>query len=130
VSTDRDKSSSGSREFAGKRSKAALRRELEQATRQFLNRGGEVTSVPSGASAWEPGTRPPPSRPLFTEPREERTPIPEVVATLEARREAMKQKAQAGAEPTRPTPAASRGLRRLRRAAAPRLGRRLSAVAG
>lgn len=92
MSKDTDKAGGGARDFAGGRSKAALRRELEQATKQFLNRGGEVTPVPSGASAWEPGNRPPPSRPLFTEPREERTPIPEVVATLEARREAMKKK--------------------------------------
>ena len=66
--------------------------ELEQATSQFLRSGGEVTNVPSGTSAWEPGTRPPPSRPLFTQPRGERTPVSDVVATIEARREAMKKR--------------------------------------
>lgn len=71
-------------------SKAALRQELEQATRQFLHKGGEVQSVPTGTSAWEPGTRPPPTRPLFNEPRTERTPVTDVVATIEARREAMR----------------------------------------
>lgn len=80
------------REYPAIRSKESLRLELEQATRQFLTGGGEVKSVPSGTSAWEPGTRPPPSRPLFTEPREERTPVNDVVATIEARREAQKQK--------------------------------------
>lgn len=71
-------------------SKANLREELEQATRQFLNKGGEVDEVPVGTSAWEPGTRPPPSSPLFTEPKSERTPVDDVVATIEARREAMR----------------------------------------
>ncbi|EED33153.1 conserved hypothetical protein [gamma proteobacterium NOR5-3] len=74
----------------GVKTKAAIRRELEQATAQFLQVGGEVDNVPRGATAWEPGQRPPPSRPLFTEPPSERTPVPEVVATIEARRESMK----------------------------------------
>lgn len=69
------------------RTKASLRKELEQAMQQFLHSGGEVNNVPSGTSAWQPGTRPPPSNPLFTEPRAERTPLNDVVATLEARRE-------------------------------------------
>lgn len=74
------------------RSKADIRRELESATRQFLRGGGQVQEVPSGTSAWEPGTRPPPSRPLFTQPREERTPVTEVIAAIESRREAMKKR--------------------------------------
>jgi len=76
----------------GARGKASLRRELETATEQFLRRGGEVRQVPSGTSAWDPGTRPPPSRPLFTEPSDPRTPVSDVVARLEARREAMRSK--------------------------------------
>ncbi len=92
VRTDAAVSSPGdkARQSGAPPSKAALRRELEQATRQFLHKGGEVQNVPTGTSAWEPGTRPPPSRPIFTEPRTERTPVTEVVATIEARREAMK----------------------------------------
>ncbi|MDP5052170.1 MAG: hypothetical protein NWP69_00145 [Congregibacter sp.] len=74
----------------GTKTKATLRRELEQATQQFLQVGGEVNNVPRGATAWEPGMRPPPSRPLFTEPPGERTPVPEVVATIEARRESLR----------------------------------------
>ncbi|MEE4277843.1 MAG: hypothetical protein V2I82_05155 [Halieaceae bacterium] len=72
------------------RGKASLRRELADAVDQYLSRGGQVSQVPSGASAWEPGTRPPPSRPLFSEPADPRTPVSDVVARLEARREAMK----------------------------------------
>jgi hypothetical protein len=59
---------------------------------QYLRRGGEVSQVPNGASAWHPGERPPPSRPLFTEPADPRTPVSDVVARLEARREAMRSK--------------------------------------
>ncbi|MFT7286032.1 MAG: hypothetical protein ACI87W_000135 [Halieaceae bacterium] len=70
--------------------KADIRRELERETTQFLQLGGEVNKVPTGTSAWEPGTQPPPSRPLFVEPKSERTPVPEVVAAIEQRREAMK----------------------------------------
>ena len=73
------------------RSKAALRRELEQATRRFLRGGGEVQRVSTGVSAWEPGQRPP-AQPLFIKPRSERTPVNEIVATLEARRKAMQRK--------------------------------------
>lgn len=69
-----------------RRSKAELRRELEQATRQFLHGGGSVTEVPTGVSAWVPGQKPPPGQPLFTQPRSERTPLNEVVAALEERR--------------------------------------------
>jgi hypothetical protein len=72
------------------RGKAALRQELEQAMERYLRQGGEVSRVPTGASAWEIGTRPPPGRPLFSEPSAERTPVGDVIARLEARREAMK----------------------------------------
>jgi hypothetical protein len=65
--------------------------------------------VPTGTSAWEPGTRPPPSRPLFTEPREERTPVPDVVATIEARREARSRNASRRGTDATDAPA-SRGL--------------------
>lgn len=75
---------------AAHRSKASVREELEQATKQFLSAGGSVNAVPTGVSAWEPGTRPPPSRPLFEEPRSSRTPVQDVVATIEARRESLK----------------------------------------
>jgi hypothetical protein len=79
-------------ENTGARGKAALRRELENATQRYLQQGGVVKDVPAGASAWEIGTRPPPSRPIFTEPANPRTPVGDVVARLEARREAMKAK--------------------------------------
>ena len=95
---DKDKQS---KPKLGVKSKATIRREREQATQKFLQVGGEVDNVPRGATAWEPGTRPPPSRPLFTEPPSERTPVPEVVATIEARREALKSSRKPGSKPGR-----------------------------
>jgi hypothetical protein len=62
---------------------ARLQREMER----FLNRGGEVERVPTGVSGKDPGD--PPlflNRRLFVEPPLPRTPIPEVVAAIEARR--------------------------------------------
>ena len=55
--------------------------------------------VPAGASAWDPGTRPAPSRPLFSEPRDPRTPVTDVVERLEARREAMKARPRRARKP-------------------------------
>lgn len=88
-------------------SKAAIREELEQAMQQFVQSGGEVNNVPTGTSAWEPGTRPPPSNPLFTEPRSERTPLTDVVAALDARREDQRK--------TKSPPRTTRNTRRRRR---------------
>ena len=68
-------------------SKAELREELERATSRFLQKGGQVKQIPNGISGKEPGD--PPvflNQQLFTEPRSARTPVPEVVAAIEARR--------------------------------------------
>jgi hypothetical protein len=73
-------------------SKAELRRELERATRRFISDGGEVEEVPAGTSVYAPGTRPPPTQPLFTQPRETRTPLNDVAAALDARRAARKRR--------------------------------------
>jgi hypothetical protein len=68
-------------------SKADVRAELQLEVERFLNRGGEVESVPRGVSGKDPGD--PPlflNRRLFTEPPLPRTPVPEVVAAIDARR--------------------------------------------
>jgi len=67
--------------------KAELRAELERETEHFLEQGGQVQAIPNGISGKDP-TEPPLflNRRLFTEPRVERTPIPEVIAAIEARR--------------------------------------------
>lgn len=86
-------------------SKQQLREALEQATAQFLQGGGEVTNVPQGTSGREPSASPPAlSRPLFIEPRGERTLVPEVVAAIEARREALRKPQSRRKTPARKRP--------------------------
>jgi hypothetical protein len=68
-------------------SKEDVRAELQQQTERFLSRGGEVKNIPTGVSGKNPGD--PPlflNRRLFVEPPLPRTPIPEVIAAIEARR--------------------------------------------
>jgi hypothetical protein len=68
-------------------SKADIRDELLQETERFLEQGGSVNEIPCGISGKDPGD--PPlflNRRLFVEPKSPRTPIPEVVAAIEARR--------------------------------------------
>ena len=68
-------------------SKADIRYELLQETERFLEQGGSVNEIPQGISGKNPED--PPlflNRRLFVEPRNPRTPIPEVVAAIEARR--------------------------------------------
>ena len=67
--------------------KADIRALLEQEMDRFLSRGGHVEKVPRGISGREAGAPlVPPARGLFIEPSAERTPVPEVIAAIEARR--------------------------------------------
>lgn len=68
-------------------SKADIRDELLLETNRFLQRGGSVQEIPQGTSGKDPGD--PPlflNRHLFVQPKTPRTPVPEVVAAIEARR--------------------------------------------
>ena len=68
-------------------SKADTRDDLLQETERFLKKGGSVNEIPQGLSGKNPGD--PPmylNRRLFIEPKATRTPVPEVVAAIEARR--------------------------------------------
>ena len=70
-------------------SKDDIRAELELATARFLQHGGEVDDIPRGISGKNPGDAPLfLNRRLFIEPRNTRTPVPEVVAAIESRRKA------------------------------------------
>lgn len=65
-------------------SKADVRDRLQQDIEAFLRHGGEVEQMHMGASALNDGeaiTEP------FQRPRQERTPLPQVVAAIEARRQ-------------------------------------------
>ncbi|MBE9539939.1 MAG: hypothetical protein IMF06_12700 [Proteobacteria bacterium] len=67
--------------------KADIRAHLEREMTRFLDKGGRVEEIPRGLSGHENGqSMMLPSRRLFIEPSLERTPIPEVVAAIEARR--------------------------------------------
>ncbi len=73
-----------------RQSKAELRAHLERETQRYLRDGGQVQQVPAGISGKDPGE--PPlflNRRLFAEPPGTRTPVPEVVAAIEQRRQAM-----------------------------------------
>jgi len=65
--------------------KAELRAELERHVDDFIVQGGEIRAVPRGATGW--GT-PMAAKPdfAFERPKESRTPLPEVVASIEARK--------------------------------------------
>jgi hypothetical protein len=67
--------------------KAELRAQLEEETSSFLDQGGEVSEVARGTSGTNPlNAQAFHSGGLFTQPRSERTFVPEVVAAIEARR--------------------------------------------
>ncbi|MEJ6541255.1 MAG: hypothetical protein QNL94_12780 [Halioglobus sp.] len=67
--------------------KADIRDELFEETQRFLKAGGAVNEIAQGISGKNPGD---PAvflnRTLFAEPKSPRTPVPEVVAAIEARR--------------------------------------------
>lgn len=67
--------------------KAELRAQLEQEMAQYLHKGGAIERVDQGVSGREiSAPMRPATRELFSEPRAERTQIPEVIAALESRR--------------------------------------------
>lgn len=71
--------------------KTELRAILERETRRFLDTGGHVERVPAGTSGRDPTATLYTPTSLFNEPRPTRTPVPEVIAAIEARRQAMRQ---------------------------------------
>lgn len=64
--------------------KSQLRRELQQQVQDYLKHGGEIHEIPRGVSG---RNNPLEGLPMafFSQPKAERTPIPEVVAALDAR---------------------------------------------
>ncbi|MDO8862843.1 hypothetical protein Q6D67_14120 [Haliea sp. E1-2-M8] len=86
-------------------SKAELRAALENETQRFLQKGGEVESVPQGISGKDPLAAPLYlTRRLFLEPRVERTLVPEVVAAIEQRRKALLKRNPGPRRSRRPQP--------------------------
>jgi len=68
-------------------SKQDIRQRLERQTRSFLDDGGEIESVPLGASAVDEAVSPI-KTPIFSGKPQTRTPVNDVIETLRRRREA------------------------------------------
>lgn len=71
--------------------KADIRAELQRQIERYTQNGGEIAEIPSGISGREnplEGIK----TPLFTDNKASRTPVPEVVAALDSRRNKKSQK--------------------------------------
>jgi len=71
--------------YKHKANKADLRNDLDRDIESFLARGGRIINVETGETALESSAAPL-RTPIFNEPRTSRTPLDEVVATLDERR--------------------------------------------
>ncbi|MFC6669205.1 hypothetical protein [Marinobacterium aestuariivivens] len=80
--------------------KAEQHRELEKLTAEYLKKGGQITEVEQGASGLVNGAY---TKQAFTlgEPKQSRTAVPEVLAAIDARRQA-KSRREAGVRRRRP----------------------------
>jgi hypothetical protein len=83
--------------------KDQLREKLRRQTEEFLARGGHIDRVAPGVSGRGDALRPPPATHFSSGPRQNRTPVPEVVAAIELRRQqkSIKRKASGRAKPRR-----------------------------
>ena len=68
-------------------SKQEMRRHLERQTRSYLKDGGEIRAVPQGVSAVDEAVSAI-HTPIFTGKPQQRTPVNDVIDTLNRRREA------------------------------------------
>lgn len=83
--------------------KRDIRTEIEKQIDDYLNQGGEVEAVPQGVSGRESADGPiRAAQGAFQEPKQERTYVPEVVAALDARKQAKKKPAPAKKSGSRP----------------------------
>jgi len=86
-------------------SKNDIRKAMKQDVEQFLRDGGEVNAIPTGLSGHDAmASSPFTSKRLFLEPSVKRTLVPEVVATIEARRKDMLKRTPARKRTRLPTP--------------------------
>ncbi len=67
--------------------KAQIRQEMDEQISAYLKQGGDVEQVPRGLSGRNPGDPPIKPNSFFAQPKESRTYLTDVVATLESRRE-------------------------------------------
>lgn len=76
-----------------KPTKQEIRRQLDRETAEFLNRGGAVKEVARGATGLVDGRYDERSL-AFEKPREERTPVDDVLIAIDQRREAQRKPAR------------------------------------
>jgi hypothetical protein len=71
--------------------KRQLRHQMQDEIDAYLSRGGRIQEIPQGVSGRESYTgEQRPINQLFDQPRQSRTPIPEVVAALDNRKQTQK----------------------------------------
>ncbi len=87
--------------YKQKANKADLRNDLDRDIETFLAGGGRIVNVQAGETALE--SRAAPLRtPIFNEPRTSRTPLDDVVATLDERRKTQLKRSPARARNPQP----------------------------
>lgn len=84
-----------------KPTKQEIRQKLDQETKDFLNRGGAVQEVARGATGLVDGRYDERSL-AFEKPREERTPLDQVLIAIDQRREAQRKPARAASSRSKP----------------------------
>ncbi|MFK4753157.1 hypothetical protein [Oceanobacter antarcticus] len=87
--------------------KTEIRQQLNDEVEQYLQEGGEVNEVARGATGLQNGRYDERSM-AFEKPKEERTPVPEVLQAIDQRRDSQR-------KPKRPAAAASQPRRRPRK---------------
>ena len=76
---------------------------MEQKIKDFLEKGGKITPIPAGESGWDSKKGAiKPGKEIFDKPREERTPLKHVLATVDARRMQNKQPVKKPKPPSKP----------------------------
>ncbi|MDF1629067.1 MAG: hypothetical protein P1U78_04635 [Alcanivoracaceae bacterium] len=82
--------------------KDQLRARLRRQTEDFIARGGNIDRVNPGVSGRADALRPPPATHFSSGPRQERTPVPEVVAAIELRKQQKSIKRKAAGRSNKP----------------------------
>ncbi len=73
--------------------KEIARAHLQQQVKAFLDKGGKVQDIPRGESGWDSRKGMlKPSREIFNEPKQERTPLHHLLKVIDARRAKKREK--------------------------------------
>ena len=83
--------------------KELQRERIRRQTQEYLARGGRIHRVPTGTSGEDPARRRPASS-VFSGQRQSRTEVPEVIASIEARKQALKGRRKSTGRRTKQAP--------------------------